>query len=304
MLKSMLLASVRPFYEAEKEQGAEKTQAEKNADERAKIASTTPEEKEEDDEKDNDEAGDGDSSGDDTKGEDDDKKDDNPDGTDDDKEEAKELTTEQKEIEKLKKTIERLQRRIGKTTGEKAQIAKDLLTAQAALEAKAADGSGLTEEEVERRAEIKANEKTTQADFARAQKKLIAEAKKSDKDFLVKVNEMAADVAPIPAHMIGILDDMDNGGAVLSYLANNVDEYEDIFNQPLPKMTRMLDKIGQKIEAEKKPKPKEISKVPAPNEPIKGNERSPNVLSDKQSMDDWVRTRNAQVKERREQRNR
>ena len=215
-------------------------------------------------------------------------------------EEKKELSEEQKEIAKLKKTIERLNKRVDKTSGERNETRKELAAAKAALESKLKDGEvALTEEEVERRAEEKARAKLAETEFKRAETKLINEATKIDAKFMSKVNEMAEEVAPIPGYMIGILEELDNGGAVLNYLTDNVEEYEDIHLLPPGKMSLKLARIADKLENAAKPKPKQISKVPAPNEPIKGGNKSPSILTGKESMEDFVRIRNQQVEERR-----
>lgn len=218
----------------------------------------------------------------------------------DKEEETKELSDEQKQIAKLTKTIERLTKRVDKTSGERNETRKELATAKAALDAKLVDGEiALSEEEVERRAEIKANDKMANAEFNRAQAKLIKDATKIDNKFMSKVNEMADEVGQLPGYMIGILEELDNGGAVLNYLTDNVEEYEDIHMLPPGKMALKLGRIADKLEAATKPKPKPISKAPAPNEPIKGGNKSPNILTGKESMDDFVRIRNEQTEARR-----
>lgn len=299
MLKSLLLSSVRPFYDAEKEQGVEKTAKEKER-ESIEISDTTTGDKkegEDDTEKDDkDTVGEGDEGNDDTE-----KEDEDGEKEVDEEKEKVELTAEQKSIAKLEKTIERLQKRVGRTTGERDTIRRELADAKAALEAKAPeDGKGLSEEEVERRANEKAKQIVADTEFNKAQQKLIKDATKLDKDFMKKIKEVAEDVAPMPDYMIGMLEDLDNGGAVLSYLANNPDEYEEVLSAGNAiKMTRRLDKISQQVAEAAKPAKKEISKVPAPNEPIKGNERSPMNLTGKESMDDFARIRAQQVEERR-----
>lgn len=211
-----------------------------------------------------------------------------------------ELTEDQKKIAKLERTVERLTKRVGKTSGEKAAIAKDLAAAKKSLEIKIKEGEQpLTEEEVERRSEDKANQKVAASEFKRAQNKLIKEATAIDKTFMAKVHEMAEEVSPLPGQMIGILEDIDNGGAVLNYLTDNVEEYEEIYQLSVVKMSNALNKIAKKLEDAAKPKPKQISKVPKPNEPIKGGNKSPLILTGKESMADFVRIRNQQAEERR-----
>lgn len=225
----------------------------------------------------------------------------------DDEKEEKELTAEQKEIVSLKKQVERLSRRVGKTAGERDQIKKDLNAAKASLTAKVADGEGLSEEEVERRAQARAQVIASETAFLNAQTKLTKDATKIDKDFVKKINTVAEDIGGIPGAMIGILEDLDNGGAVLANLADDPDTYEEIIALPLPKMASRLSKLSDKLIEDAKPKKKAISKVPEPLDAIKGGSESPNVLSDKPnkdkaSMEKFVKQRQAQVEARRKAR--
>lgn len=219
-----------------------------------------------------------------------------------DKEEIEEEVevVEAKSIEKLERTIARLQKRLDKETGSKKDLNKELATAKAALEAKQADGDVvLTEEEVERRSEEKANRKIVEQEFVKACNRIFDGAVKVDKQFKVKVDAMAEDIGAIPSIMIGILDDIDNGAAVLSYLTNNVDEAEDVYKLSPAKMAIELVKISTKIGT---PKPKAISKVPAPNEPIGGGSTKAafDPYDTKTNKDkDWIERRNKQVAEKR-----
>jgi len=219
-----------------------------------------------------------------------------------DPEEKHELTAAEKEVEKLKNTIERLKKRVGKTVGEKEEIKKQLADAKIALEKKKEDGEEVLDEDtVNKRAEELANVKATERQFIADCNKLADAATKIDKDFPQKVKVVGEEISPIPSQMVGILTDLDNdnGGAVLAHLVENVDEYEDIIKLPLTKMTSKLLKLSDKLAEEAKPKPRPISKVPAPNETVNGNRSSPQVLTDKMPMDEWVRLRNQQAEERR-----
>lgn len=297
MFKSMLLSSTR-YFAPENEQGSDKSGDKSDAQkERDKIKVETSKQTEQKEEDKSDDKPDDDKE--------EDKEEDKENDEEDDEKEL-ELSDDAKKIAKLEKTIERLQKRVGRTTGEKAEIAKELAAAKASLSAKVADGEGLTEEEVERRAEIKATQKSDERAFKAAQAKLIKDATKVDKDFMTKVNEMAQDVAPIPGAMIGVLEDLDNGGEVLAHLAENPDVYEEIFDLPLARMATRLSKLSGELEEAKKEKPKKISKVPAPIEGIKGGSESPNILPEKPnkdaaSMEKFVKLRALQTEQRRKQ---
>lgn len=215
---------------------------------------------------------------------------------------AEELTAEQKQIKALERKLERLQKRVGKTAGERDQIKKELKEAKTALEARLAEGEQpLTEEEVNRRARELAQQELTQKEFSDAENRLVREATKIDKNFMSKINDLAADVAPIPPFFIGALDDLDNGGEVLNYLSDNADEYEDLIgiNKPT-KIIKGLVEISNKLIEAKKPKPKPISKVPDPPKGIKGGNSSPDVLPAKptENMEEFVRIREKQIAER------
>lgn len=221
-------------------------------------------------------------------------------------EEEKELTPEQKQIQALERKIERLQRRAGKTAAERDENKKLVKELKEQLEVKIAAGEQpLTEEEVNRRAKEVAELELTRREFNRAQEKLINEAVAIDKTFMSKVNELAQEVAPLPEFFIGALNDLDNGGAVLNYLTDNHDEYEDLLNRGNPiKVMKGLLKISDKLIEAGKPKPKAISKAPEPPKAPKGNSGSPDVLPPKptENMAEFVRIRNQQMEARRKAR--
>lgn len=311
MYKSWLLSSTR-LFDAEKEGGSGgavdprlAAQAERDKI-KVDVSKKTeqPEGDKSDDKSDDegsDEEGEGEGEGDSKEG------DDESDGEGDGEEEGeKELTVEEykKQLEALQKKVNRLERKVGKTAGERDQIKKDLANAKAALDAKVEEGQGLSEEEVERRAELKAGEKATQREFDNAVKTLTQSAIKADKDFMVNVKEMAEDVAPIPPFMIGALEDLEhgNGGAVLAHLANpdNHETYAEIIELSPARMVSRLNKISDKLAEDAKPKPKKISKVPPPIDRLKGNESTPTVIpaDPTKNMDQFVRVRAQQVAER------
>lgn len=220
--------------------------------------------------------------------------------------EQKELTPEQKQIQALERKIERLQKRVGKTAGERDAIKKEKAELQAALAAKIEEGQQpLTEEEVNRRARELANQELSAIEFKNAEKKLITEATKVDKNFMSKINDLAEEVAPLPAFFVGALDDLDNGGEVLNYLTDNHDEYEDLLGRTTPtKVIKGLVEISNKLLEAKKPKPKKISNAPEPPKAPGGNRKSPDTLphDPTKNMEEFIRVRELQEKARRERR--
>lgn len=196
----------------------------------------------------------------------------------------------------------RIQRRIDKEVAKRKELETQIVELRKALEAKVAEGEvTLTEEDVETRAEAKANMKLAEKKFTEDCNKLQSEAVKLDKDFDKKIKAVADDIGPIPSLMIGVLADLDNGGAVLNYLANDPDEAERIYtlaNSPA-KMAVELAKLSNKVIPKKETKA--VSKVPAPITPVGGSKvNTDEVLSDKADMKEWIRIRNKQIKERME----
>lgn len=215
-----------------------------------------------------------------------------------DGEEQEEEEKKEDDPEKLKKTIERLQKRVNKKTGNERELKKQLAEAQQALAKKVAEGEVvLTEEDVEKRAVTKAQQIAAETEFNKTCNRLAEEAAKIDKTFDDKIKDLAEEIAPIPGPMIGMLGDLDNGGAVLNYFTDHPEEYEEIIGMSLAKQALKIAKLSEKLVPKKEKK--EISKVPAPNRPIKPSNNTDTPLSDKDDMDEWVRKRNAQIAKKR-----
>lgn len=217
-------------------------------------------------------------------------------------EKVEEKTAEQLEAEKLEAKSQaekdRIQRRIDKEVGKRKAAEERVKELEAKLAAVPDKEKLLTEADVDKRAEEKAARKLMESEFIATCNKLADAAAKTDKDFKKKVDAMAEDIGEIPGQMIGVLGDIDNGGAVLSYLTNNVDEAEEIYklaNMPA-KMALKLKDISTKIA-----KPvKQISKTPDPLEPVSGNRQMAAAPKDTDTMEDWVAKRERQVAERNE----
>lgn len=190
---------------------------------------------------------------------------------------------------------ERMQRRIDKATAEAKAARAEAEDLKRQLAAKPDDEKVLTEDEVEKRAEVKAVQKAAERAFVADCNKLAEEAEKIDKDFTKKINILTEDIGPIPSQMIGILSDLDNGAKILTYLTENEDVAEDIWKLSPAKMALQLSKLSLKLN--KKPT-KEISKAPEPNKGLGGKGGQNDVLHDKMPMDEWVAKRNRDVAER------
>lgn len=165
----------------------------------------------------------------------------------------------------------------------------------------------LTEEEVERRAEAKAAAKLEEQELARQQrefnknvKDLELSAKKADPKFNEKLDDMIEELdRPIPGSVISILSDLDhkNGGEVLNYLTENLDEADDIFDLSPHKMTQKLIRISDKLKETKKDKNGKTSRKPPPpplNTVRETGKAETNIITGKESMDDFVRLRERQ----------
>jgi type I site-specific restriction endonuclease len=225
-----------------------------------------------------------------------------------DKVEASEKTEEELEAEKLEaKTAAekaRIQKRIDKEVAKRKVLETEIADLKKLLAAKEADGPKLTEEDVKKEAKRIAEETITEREFTNACNRLADAAKKLDKDFDKKINQLGEEVAPLPGYMIGILDDLDNGGAILKYFTENPDEYEEIIALTPLKMGVRLTKLGTKIAEATKTPPKKISKVPPPIDPVGGKGGTNTMVlteADTKDMSTFVKKRAAMVEARRKE---
>jgi hypothetical protein len=243
-------------------------------------------------------------------------KDDEDEDKDPDKVKEPENETDEQKVERLaaekaekeQRKAERQQRKWDKLAAEKTAAEKRVLELEAQLKEKPKEG--LTEEEINRRAEELAAEKlksksaedaTTQ--FQRTADTLIKDAKKIDKDFEKKINEVAEDTGvKMPAYMVDILADLDNknGHEILAQMAADPDLYEELCGLNERRMIRRLDKMSDEIKTKtKKEKP---SNLPDPIEPINdgSNNRGNTIPKDPtKNMDEYVRIRALQVADQR-----
>lgn len=225
---------------------------------------------------------------------------------DETEEQKKEREAKEKEAAKAQRKQDRTQRRIDRLVAEKK--AAEAENARLKEQLAANPDQKLTAEEVEARAEALATKKAQDKELADLQAKFDADcevlakaATKVDKQFDDKINELAEDLGRIPSFMIGVLADMDNGGEVLAHIANDDELAEDIWKARPTKMTKLLVEISTKLaDAKKKPK-KQISKVEAPGEPVKGSRVVSNMITeaDTKNMDVYVAKRMKQMAEKR-----
>lgn len=224
-------------------------------------------------------------------------------------EDLEESEDKQKELEKQKseaknqKEKERIQRKIDREVAKRKVLEEEIASLKAQLEAKSAeDGGKLTQADAEKMAKEIANSAISEKEFTDTCNRIADEGEKlngSDgkplgKKFMDRVNEMASDIGAIPADMIYILGDLDNGANVLNHLADpeNVDEAEKIYHMPTAKKAIALTKLSAKLSA---PKPKPISKVPPPNQTLNSVAKGAKMLRDDMTDAEWIRARNEQI---------
>lgn len=230
------------------------------------------------------------------------------------KEETEEEKAEREKQEKIQakaqRKQDRMQRRIDENVAKRKEAEAEVERLKAQL---AADpDKKLTEEEVEARAEAIAAKKLAdkelkdlQEKFDKDCEKLQKAAIKVDKDFDDKIADIAADIGPIPSFMIGLLNDLDNGGEVLAHIADDDELAEEIWSMRPARMTRKLVEISDKLIKAKAPPKKEISRVPDPGTPVKPNRSSNSTIiteADTKNMDSYVKKRQAQMAEQRKAR--
>ena len=220
-------------------------------------------------------------------------------------EQKKEREDKEKLEAKTNRKQERMQRRIDKAVAAQKAAETELERLKAQLEAN--PDQKLTAEEIERQAQALADKKAKEKELADLDAKFKKEcdalqkaANKADKDFDTKIHDIAEDIGPIPSFMIGILNEMDNGGEVLAHIANDDELAEEIWEMRPTKMTKKLVEISAKLEEAKKPPRRQISKVPD-IAPVRPNRVVSNTITeaDAKNMDVWVRKRQAQMAEAR-----
>lgn len=232
------------------------------------------------------------------------KEDDPADETEDEKTERLAKEREAKK-ERENRKEERRQRKFDKIAAERNAVIEENERLKKQIAENSTDG--LTEEEIERRAEEKAalklQEKEQQRqkrEFDKSVKELEVSAKKADPKFNEKLDDMIEELdRPIPGTVISILADLDNknGGEVLNYLTENLDEADDIFDMSPHKMTQKLIRISDKLtnKSDDKNKGKTARRLPAPLNTVRETGKpETNIINGKESMEDFVRIRERQ----------
>lgn len=204
----------------------------------------------------------------------------------------------------------KVQKRIDRLTASNKSLKDENADLKKQLAAK--PEAGLTEEEVERRANEKAGALVYERAFNNDVNRLWEAAKKIDKNFSKNIDAIVEELGGlenggIPIPMIAILSDIDNAADILIYFSQseNIDDYEEIRAFPPGKMGRRLEQLSAKLEAAKKAPVKEVkqlSKTPKPITPPSGSQSTAVIVTGKESMDDYVRKRQKMKEQRAEER--
>lgn len=227
-------------------------------------------------------------------------------GEEETEEQKKEREEKEKQAAKAQRKQDRMQRRIDAATAKAREAEAEIARLKAQIEAD--PEKKLTAEEVERLAEEKAAKKLAEkqvadikAEFEKTCDNLQKAANKIDKEFDIKINDLASEFGPIPSFMIGILDDLDNGAEVFVALANDDDLAETVWNAKPAKMTKKLVELSNKLAEAKKPKAKPLSRVPDPVKPVGSTRVISNTITeaDTKNMDSYVAKRQRQMAEKR-----
>lgn len=178
-------------------------------------------------------------------------------------------------------------RRFKQETAKRHDAERKLEAAQALIESMRNGGDGedakpeLTEAEVERRANVKAQEIASKTGFQAAVQKTLSTGAAEFTDFNDHCNMLADMGANDRPEFLQAIVDEDNGHKLLQHLGQNPEEAERILSLPSLKMAAAIAKLSVEIDKPKPPKP--VSAAPAPIKPIDGRARvapAPDKMSD------------------------
>lgn len=219
-----------------------------------------------------------------------------------------------KEAERERKKQERMKQKLDKKDADNKALKKRI----ADLEAKVAANPDkvLTEDDVELRAEKKANDTREREKLREKGDKLADEAQKhlkmKDKEFNKLIADTLsaledADYKGFPAEVVDALSDIDNGGVALAHLLKNPDELEEciglIQRGKTIKLGVDLAKLANKLASPRR----QISKVPDAIETLGGKATVADRLSfltnkknkTPDEMQEYVQARNADIEQKR-----
>lgn len=193
-------------------------------------------------------------------------------------------------------------KRIGKLTKENSEREAKLKAAEdkiAALEAASAGGEDApklyTADEVQALIEKRSSEKSEITQVNAKLDSMFEKGVASHKDFERRVQAYGQAFGPELASRVDFftaVSDLDNGSDVLHALGGDLDRMADILEMSGPRMGIALANLSAKLAA---PKPKPLSKAPAPIKPLESTTKAAKSIWDKDISDDeYVRLRREQ----------
>lgn len=195
-----------------------------------------------------------------------------------------------------KKTFERrVAKEIEKTRLEREK--REALEARLAALEKKEGKTDLTPAEIREQARLEAKQEIIQEQFKIATDNLISAAEKEIPNFNKRYAEFSENVAPLPREAVETLLQLENGHSVLNHIMKNPDWAATFMGMNEKKQSAELGKLSEKLAA---PKPKPLSKAPAPLAPLGGASRA-NVsaaASDTDSMEVFAAKRQKAHRER------
>lgn len=137
--------------------------------------------------------------------------------------------------------------------------------------------------------------------FAQTAERIVEGGKKSNPDFIEKLQDLRSEVGDfvlpngLPSRfMQAVLDVSEKPTDLLYYLGKNPDIAGELSDLPVTKLAARLDRIERSLAT---PQPKQSS-APKPLEPVKSKSSDSGLHSDL-STEEWMKRREAEVRERR-----
>lgn len=205
--------------------------------------------------------------------------------------------TEIKEsVEPEKKMIseESHQRALNKQYAKLKEMERKATDAQTKLDAleRKENNTPLTEAELEKRADILAQQKAQQMVFGQACDNLASMADKEKPGIDARIKKLAENVDPLPRSIIDSLFEVDNGHSVLNALTEDLDLAAKVYAMTPVKQAIEIGRISDKLKAAKA---KKISNAPAPVNGLGGSAKTvaTSLPREEDDMDTWFKKREA-----------
>lgn len=150
----------------------------------------------------------------------------------------------------------------------------------------------LTEAELEKRADILAEQKAQVRLFEGACRNLETAAEREKPGFEARLTKLQESVDPVPRSMIESLFEVDNGHSVLNALTEDLDLAAKVYAMTPVKQAIEIGRISDKLKAAKA---KKISNAPAPVGVLGGSAKTvaTSLPREEDSQEDWFKKREA-----------